>query len=415
MARTIVVQISGMDGSGKSTIAKTLYHLLEREKLPVVRTWFRFPYFFSVPLLLLMRIIGLTKVYNIKNKTFTIHFFAQIGKIFTVLYVLDFTIYYILKYKLKTIVPTVLLSDRGPLDNLVDLLVDVESIRINPLFIKYFVKLQAKGLTILANCNYNILIRRRPEANIDPKYKTRFIIYKVLLLRHQALLRPVVVNTERDIKKNEKLLTTISRTVRLNYGHLGLSKYVENKYLKAILASKISLGINWIFQGVGIADTIENVFRFLLDFMFFIIAYLASGNLLISILVLVIAHTINYFINSNGPRIQAVLNKRTDIQYSLQRIKDYVKSNPPGRSVEAIVVFGSVVAGSFSKYSDIDMRVVRRKGVTNAWLSLVWTMKLRLYMWRWGIPSDVFIATREKLIRTVKSYELKNLSYIWQS
>lgn len=414
VARSIVIQVSGIDGSGKTTIARTLRYLLEKEKLPVVLTWFRFPYFFSIPLLVLMRIIGLTKVYKTGNKKFTVHFFASIERVFIVLYTLDFTIYYLLKYKLKTVLPIILISDRGPLDNLVDLLADIELIKINPLIINYFIKLQAKGLTILADCSYDTLIKRRAEAAIDPKFKTRLMIYRILLLRHRTLLKPIFINTESHIKNNRKLLSVVSKIVKLNYGHLALSKLVENKYLKAALASKLSFVINWIFQGVGIADIVENLFRLLLDSMFFIITHLATGNLLMSILALIIAHTINYFINSNGPRIRVVLGKRTDIRYSLHIMENYIKNNPPGKSVEAIVVFGSVVTKSVSKYSDIDMRVVRRKGIKNALLSLLWIMKFRLHMWKWGIPSDIFIATREKLVKTVKPDELENLLYLWR-
>ncbi|MEM1831806.1 MAG: hypothetical protein QXJ97_09800 [Desulfurococcaceae archaeon] len=415
VAKSIVIHVSGIDGSGKTTIARKLYYLIEREKLPVFLTWFRFPYFFSIPLLLLAKVAGLTRTYKAGNKRFSVHFFAPIRKVFTVLYVLDFTVYYMIKYKLRAVLPIILISDRGPLDNLVDLLVDIESIRINTLIVNYFIKLQANGLTLLAKCNYDTLIKRRLEANIDPKFKIRLKLYDLLLLKYRLLLKPILINTSKHVKENEGILSAISRILRLNYGHLGLSKYVKNKYLKAILASRLSLVVNWAFQGVKIADATENGFRLLLDFTFFVVAYIISGSLSISILALVIAHTINYLINSNGPRIQVVLGKKTDVEYSLQAIENYVKNNPPSGYVEAVVVFGSVIKKSISKYSDIDIRVVRRKGIKNALLSLLWTMKFRLYMWRHGIPGDIFIATREKITKTIKPDELESLQYVWRS
>ncbi|MEM0369016.1 MAG: hypothetical protein QXN57_06200 [Desulfurococcaceae archaeon] len=413
MARSIIIQISGIDGSGKTTIAKKLYYMLEREKLPVALTWFRFPYFFSIPLLLLAKVAGLTKTFNCKNKRISIHFFAPLGKVFTVLYVLDFTLYYIVKYRLRTLLPMILISDRGPIDSMVDLLVDIESIRINPLIIDYFIKLQAKGLTISANCNYDTLIARRPEASIDLKFNIRFKLYDLVLLRYRSLLRPIFINTDKYVEENEKILSAMSRILRINYGHLGLSKFVKNKYLKAVLASRLSLIINWAFQGVKIADITENGFRLLLDFTFSVVAFIISGSLSISILALVIAHTINYFINSNGPRIQVVLGKKADVGYSLQAIRDYIKNNTPGQYVEAVVVFGSVIKKSVSKYSDI--RVVRKRGINNALFSLLWTMKFRLYMWRHGIPGDIFIATREKLVKTLKPDEIESLQFVWRS
>ena len=413
MARSIPVFVSGIDGSGKSTIAEDLAAMLRGSNLPVVTRWFRFPYFLTLPLLALSRLTGRTRVYEAGGKRFTVHFFEDFPFVYKLLFTFDHALYYLLKYKIPGLLPVIIVSDRGPLDNLVDLLSDTGDYRADSLLTRLFLKMQARGITIFATARREDLLSRRPEAKVDPKYDARLSLYETLLSAHRDILKPIIINTSRNYEANRAIVKTIARTISLHYGHVGWGKNLRNTYLRALAASKAFLLANWLFQGVRIADVSENAFRLILD-LSAILAGAASGSIIILLLLFIISHTLAYLLASNSPIAFSYLEISKPPEEALRLLKEYASTHEPGEYIDKIIVFGSISRAESKRYSDIDVRIIRRAGVRNALRALLWTMKLRLYAWRKRLPLDVFIAREESVKEIVRGEERKNLLIIYQ-
>jgi len=412
MGRSILIYISGIDGSGKTTAATFLYYQLKRRGLPVVKIWFRFPYLSSYLILLIARLSGLTKVYRSNDKTFTVHFFEQIAKPYMILFVLDFSLHFILRIIFRALLPLIIIVERGPLDNLDDLLSDISKVRINNVVLKFFLKLQMRGVTILTTADINTIMNRRIEARRDPKFILRYKIYKFLFLKYLAKGGSIIaIDTQRHKEHNFMTLMSIANTIRNVYGYLGYGKKFSNPYLKAFFANRwIILATNWLLQGSMIADPIENIIRLVIDVAFFSIALMFTANLVYAFIAFLLAHTLNYILNSNCMHIIRFF-KRVDIQQGLEKVLDYLKNQNINR-IEAVVIFGSFVRNEVKPTSDLDIRVIRKRSIRSAIRAYIIVTKLRFFALRNGIPLDIFIHTKKKLCKIVDSYELKKMYVI---
>ena len=413
MARSIVVFVSGIDGSGKSTVVEKLADRLRRRGLPVIVRWFRFPYFLTIPFLIVARLTGRTRLLEAGGKRFSVHFFEHFPPVYKLLYAFDHALYYLAKYGVSLVLPIVIVSDRGPLDNLVDLLADTGDYEASGLLVRGFLKMQGRGLTILATASLSELMARRPEARIDPKYKARLELYDKILGSNSRLIKPIIIDTGRDPRLNEDILESIADTLASNYGHVGWGKKLGNPYLRALAASNAFILANWLFQGSRVADSSENLFRAVLDASAIILGLLA-GSVTGAIGFFLIAHTASYILASNSPIALSYLNKSKPPQEAMRLLESYVRENKPGAYIQRIVVFGSISREAAKKYSDIDVRVVRSRGAANAVRALLWTMRLRLFAWRNRLPLDVFITTPEKLADIISKEEKGKIKDIYR-
>ena len=418
MARNIIIYISGIDGSGKTTLATILEQQLRKLGLPVIRIWFRFPYFALYPLLVLAHKLNLTKNFKYKNKTFTVHFFKHMAIPYTLLYLIDFTLHYLLRIRCRSLLPLILIVDRGPIDSVIDLMTDAEfpypSKQVK-LALKYFINLQLRGLTILADASFEVIAKRRPEILIDPKSRLRYLLYKFVFQKCCRSKSMIVFNTEKSLRINYKKLVKVSEVIGANYGHIGYGKKVRNPYFRALLASKCFILVNWLFQGIFIADITENIIRFVIDILLPLLIFILTSNLILSIFMFIIAHTINYIFNSNSPIIILYMNKKINMDLCLKKIEQYIKRRNVSKGIRAILVFGSLTKGKASKYSDIDIRIVRKQGIINAIKTFVWTAKLRWYALRQRIPMDIFISTYDKLNKIIENEELQKQIILYDS
>ena len=414
MARSVVVYVSGMDGSGKSTVASMLEHELRARGVPVVRIWFRFPFLLTLPLLLIARLTGLTRVVRCRGRSLSIHFFRAIALPFTLLFIIDLTIHYLLRIRLRTLLPIVLVVDRGPLDSLMDLAADTERDPGEVILGNYLAKLQSRGLTVLTTASFPVLTKRRADNVCDPKAGTRFMLYSEAFTR---ILNSVggsvtVINTERSVERTREAVASIAEAVRREYGHVGWGKKLRNPYLRALLASKWFILANWLLQGSLIADRVENAIRLITDSAALLITYTLTGSMPIALASLAAVHTINYIALSNSPIIWLYLNRSAGIERSITMLEQYIRRRGVSDSIVCIAVFGSLARRAQTKHSDIDMRIARKKGVVNGIKSVAWTASLRVYALTNKIPLDVFITTADKLTKNVRVDERVNVIFL---
>ncbi|MEB3846450.1 MAG: nucleotidyltransferase domain-containing protein [Desulfurococcales archaeon] len=413
MARSIIVFVSGMDGSGKSTIVEKLADKLRRRGLPVIVKWFRFPYFLTIPFLIIARLTGRTRVFEARGKRFSVHFFEHFPPVYKLLYAFDHSLYYLAKYGVSLVLPIVIVSDRGPLDNLVDLLADTGDYGASELLARGFLKMQGRGLTIYATASLSELMDRRPEARVDPKYRARLALYDTVLGSNSSIIKPIIIDTGRDPAFNEEILESIANVIARNYGHVGWGKRLGNPYLRALAASKAFILANWLLQGSRIADSSENFFRVVLDASAILLG-LFAGSVTAAIGFFLVAHTASYILASNSPIALSYLNKSRPPWEAMKLLESYVRENKPGAYIQRIVVFGSVSREAARKYSDIDVRVVRSRGAVNAARALLWTMRLRIFALRNRLPLDVFITTPDKLGDIISAEEKGKIKDIYR-
>jgi len=411
MGRLLLIYVSGIDGSGKTTVATFLYYQLKKYGLPVVRIWFRFPYFFLYPILLLARKLGLTKVYESNSRTLSVHFFEPIASPYTILFVFDFALNFMFRVILRSLLPLIIIIERGPLDSLVDLLSDISRVRVNSVLLKFFLNLQKHGIIIVTSANLDTIKERRAEAKVDPKFTLRYKLYKLLILKYFDRGHMIIIDSQKRKEDNFTILRVMTDKVRHAYGYLGYGKKFSNPYLKALFANRwIILASNWLVQGSMIADPVENIVRFTTDLISSLIVLILTANPIYSFITFLLVHTLNYIFNSNSMHIMRFF-RRVDVRQGLDKILTYLEhQNLDG--IEAIVVFGSLVRNEVKPASDLDIRVIRKSSISSTIKAYVLITKLRLFALRNCIPLDIFIHTKKKLCRIISLDELKKIYII---
>ncbi len=412
MAKIKTISVSGVDGSGKSTVSTILYKLALENKLPVVKIWFRFPYFFSYILLMFARIIGLTKTYRYGSRTYTIHFFEHIKQPYKLLLTVDYIINYIIRIITRKIIGVLIIFDREGLDSLVDYYVDTSDIVDSKSIIyRIFLRehLLPKQFTIIAEAPVKLLLERRPELLYDPKFLHRIAYYRILArrLKRQHKEQTIIIDTSRPLSETMSVLFRIVRTTIESFKPLGYSKKFSNPYIKAVFTNKyVILFTNWLLQGSFIASPVENIIRILLDVAAFITPLILLGNVWVAILTLLIAHTVNYIFNSNAAHTRRFFTRYPDIEDKVKKMVDYIRENLVNhRGVKEVVIFGSSIRRELGEHSDIDLRIVYRNGFSNIINAYYFLTKLRWFAIKNNIPLDAFLASEENTLKNISLEE----------
>jgi len=72
-----VICLSGIDGSGKTTLSQMLANEFKKKGYKVHYVWMRYNHYFTKPLLGICRLVGLTKYYRIENYRIGFHLFYK--------------------------------------------------------------------------------------------------------------------------------------------------------------------------------------------------------------------------------------------------------------------------------------------------------------------------------------------------
>src|SRR5512139_548805 len=152
---------------------------------------------------------------------------------------------------------------------------------------------------------------------------------------------------------------------------------------------------HWLFQGILYADKTEKAFRILIDACLIIIFFLVLINFVsypISFIIsLILAHTINAIFNGQLLSVShGVLKSR-----NLQDLTDYAlllkKRISDEKSIHAAAIFGSFCRGETSETSDLDVRMVRRRGVINGLRSCSFCLSERTRALFHKFPLDIYV------------------------
>lgn len=154
---------------------------------------------------------------------------------------------------------------------------------------------------------------------------------------------------------------------------------------------------NWTFQGMLYADKTERSFRLLLDCLMTLVLYTFFINLVLDqytglVFSFFIAHTVNWIFNGQlfvlsryigfKPRKSNNFCKfLSELKYRAEREK----------SIQLIAVYGSMSRKELSENSDLDVRIVRKKGFLNGLRACLFGFSERMRALFNSFPLDLYI------------------------
>lgn len=166
---------------------------------------------------------------------------------------------------------------------------------------------------------------------------------------------------------------------------------------------------NWLFQGILYSDKTEKMFKLCLDviftFIFFRLVFDPSNyiNLLLAFLM---SHTFNWVFNGQ----LFALAKNFGIVYNdPEKIIDYAYSVRDRASVEGsiscIIIYGSLVREEIKSTSDLDLRIIRKKGFLNGLRACIFGFKERSRALFYRFPLDMYIVDSSKHLLKLRQDE----------
>ena len=166
--------------------------------------------------------------------------------------------------------------------------------------------------------------------------------------------------------------------------------------LPRFLSILIIIGINWIFQSLLYMDKTEKIFKLLLDLILIIILFLILNHFLVVylslILSILIAHTINWILNGHIFALFKTFGKvKTKPEQFKKYINDLKEKSSNENSVFLVATFGSFSINNIKETSDIDIRIVRKKGFLNGLKSCIFTMEERSIAFFNKFPLDIYL------------------------
>jgi len=180
----------------------------------------------------------------------------------------------------------------------------------------------------------------------------------------------------------------------------GIKKTIrDNRFLNWILILS-----NWCFQGVLHADKTEKIYKIFFTlffwFSFGMVFYFFSTYSLLTIFALsfFISHSLNWIVNGNFYIL--LVHRVLFAKISKQKLFIYLNQLENKIQDQDWVLycasFGSICRGDLKDSSDIDVSVVRKPGIKNAFLSIAFSMKEKKYADLKGIPLELFISDTPK-------------------
>lgn len=168
--RAQVIFLTGVDGSGKTTHTRYLIEEMKKHGINAKRVWMRGRglVFVSLPLLGVCRLAGLTKVQKLPNgdQVSEYHFFRNkaVSRIWPWMQLLESIIATVYLILIPSLFTKFVIVDRGVLDTLVDLCVDIRNEALINTVGRLFVRLLPKNsLVIILDVSEEVSMSRKRE------------------------------------------------------------------------------------------------------------------------------------------------------------------------------------------------------------------------------------------------------------
>jgi len=185
--KTELICIIGPDGTGKTTQAKMLIDRLKKEGINCEYKWLRFNHFFSLPLLGLARLMGLSKVKTLKSgkKVGYHHLYKSkaISSLYPIFLLVDTLIFTTIKIYIPIkLFKKIIVCDRFIYDTMIDLMISTGNYGMYGSGIgKLFLSLIPRNSEIIMlMVDEEILRKRREDVMYDKTLNLKIELYKKL-------------------------------------------------------------------------------------------------------------------------------------------------------------------------------------------------------------------------------------------
>jgi predicted nucleotidyltransferase len=169
--------------------------------------------------------------------------------------------------------------------------------------------------------------------------------------------------------------------------------------IQKILANPlIILASNWTFQGMRYMERGERYFKIIFtiiaSFIFIIIIQQSVGqlNIFIILLSIIIGHTLNWIFNGQV----FVLMRYFPIRQIMTRekmisfINELYENTKGADYIYAVLIFGSLSRRELNSKSDLDVRILRKPGIREAFSAYLLAMRMRFLALIRKFPLDVY-------------------------
>lgn len=152
---------------------------------------------------------------------------------------------------------------------------------------------------------------------------------------------------------------------------------------------------NWLFQGILYTDKTETIFKICLDIIltFIIYEFIIGSNSYISLLIaFLISHTFYWIFNGQifalAKNFGVIHNDPEIIINYAYKIKDRASKE---KCITSVLIYGSLVRGEIKNTSDLDLRIIRKKGLLNGLRACIFGFKERIRAFFCQFPLDMYI------------------------
>lgn len=152
---------------------------------------------------------------------------------------------------------------------------------------------------------------------------------------------------------------------------------------------------SWLFQGILFMDATERIFKISIDLLIFVPIYLILShyNIVLGVVfALLLAHTLNWIFNGQIFVLLKNLNLTRTEKNSFTNYIIYIKKLAQDEtSIVAVGVSGSITSEELKETSDLDVRIIRRKGILNGFRSCFFVLIQRSKAFFKRFPLDIYV------------------------
>lgn len=205
-----LICITGVDGSGKTSLTNWLIEYLSDREYKVESVWSRFNNYLSKPLLALTRVTGHNHRSKIDGVKYGFHDFKKLyvyREVFALLQGIDTNIAAYFKITKKKSTVDCLVCERSPWDTLVDVIVDTG---LNSFIYKwmsnlYLKQVRGKSLVLFIDRDYEKIVECRSELLHDYKMEEKIACYRDMAEKEKWM----VINNDSSLDNTKKKIIEI--------------------------------------------------------------------------------------------------------------------------------------------------------------------------------------------------------------
>lgn len=186
-------------------------------------------------------------------------------------------------------------------------------------------------------------------------------------------------------------------------------KILNFKYLPTSIRKLSLIFMNWTFQGILYADKTEKAFRVTVDIiltMFFASLIPISNNYIDLFVSFLISHSLNWIFNG---QLFVLAKNVTKISNNPQKIISYANKlkerSAKEKSINCMLLYGSLVRGEINPTSDLDVRIIRKPGILNGLRASLFGFKERSRAFFHQFPLDMYVVDSPKHLLKMRSDE----------